>query len=124
MKIVFVLLLYIVSISKVFASPVYLACEVKDEQGKIHNYDVTLDEQNRKITYNHKNSTAYNVEGFFSATEISFKHESSSNIPLILTTIYTIDRTNLSFTVMAMFSDKKFIQSGSCEIVNVIDRKI
>lgn len=108
-------------LGKALAEPVYLACESKNEQGEIFKYDITIDEQNRKITYTYKRAgTSYNTEGFFSANEISFKHVFDK----VMTSNFAIDRTNLSLIVTNIIGDKKFVQSGGCEIVKVADRKI
>lgn len=117
----------------VFASPVYLDCQVSsDTESK--KFSIKLDEGTGKITHTRPDGSAFNADGFFAANTISYQNMNGGGYVKI-TIKYKINRTDLtvqeSFTIEP--SDPKFAakypakttrMGGECRVVEVKNRKI
>ncbi|MBI5450272.1 MAG: hypothetical protein HY940_02850 [Gammaproteobacteria bacterium] len=62
-----IVLASIVTPALVYAEPVYLDCYTESQREK-EIFSVKLDEDSGKITHTAENGSAFNAEGFFSAT--------------------------------------------------------
>ena len=115
--------------SSVYAKPVYLQCNLSSGT-EASKFTVKLDEDTGKATHTYSNGTAYNAIGFYSPTTISYKVIHDLGVATLSIT-YEIDRTTLKFTatdVTTMSNSYKpmdtEVKKGSCDILNIKDRKI
>jgi hypothetical protein len=113
------------------AAPIYLTCAASSET-ETHNFSLALDEDNRKITHTDSNGSAFNSEGFFTATEISYQALKANPI-FAETKQYKIDRTDLSVTFTFRLEatgatgrqhTSEIVSTGKCQIVDTPKRKI
>lgn len=116
------------------AAPVFLECEIHDENNNSRTFSITLDEQTTKITHAVKGGNTFNTEGFFTASTISYQQVSITS-GIRMTSIFEINRTTLAFThtftgepadaqIAAQLPGFTDITVGVCELVEVTDRKI
>ena len=117
------------------AEPAYLECLTKNDKNKESTFSIKLDESTGKITHTHGNGSAFNTEGFFTASKITYKsiHNMSG---LILTDTYVINRSTLEVSrlLRSEVADPEFAAqippstitnvTGQCDIVKIKNRKI
>ncbi len=123
----------------IHADPVYLYCTVKGEDNKPSSYYVSLNEITGKVSFTVK-KTGYTVfvNGVFTPNEISFQDIDRDDI--VMAREFVINRSSLEMVhifsiwiadpemAKEIYKDtgkpKPAISTGSCNIVNVNDRKI
>jgi len=128
-----ILLMTIVLSSAVaYAKPVYLDCTVSSNTEK-KTFSIKLDQESGKITHTRENGSAFNSEGLFAATTITYQ-EIQVVSGIRGTYKYEIDRPSLNIREIfvpkppdpdyaAEIPAKIIEMSGSCRIVKVKDRK-
>jgi hypothetical protein len=113
------------------AEPIYLDCTAKSPK-ETHIFSVALDEKTTKITHQNKDRNTFNADGFFTASEISYKNATCSSI-ICITHQYTIDRVTLSVTYLFRAEPvnkslgveaQEILSRGSCIIIKAPDRQI
>ena len=116
------------------AAPVFLDCEITNEEGEKKVFSVSLDADNGKVTHTHDNGGAFKTEGFFATNTITYQKIDLTK-SLRVTLKYEINRTDLSviesFTLAARNKEILKIQpptttlsTGTCKISEVTERKI
>lgn len=122
MKIKWVLVSVVFITSRAAADPIHLRCEHDTE--RVAPFEVTLDENTTKITHTEHDGSAFNTEGFFSASTVTYQ-KIRSGTPTVVSK-YEIDRTNLSFTATVAIEliNSVSTYTGTCEVVVVQGRRI
>ena len=114
-----------------FCEPIHLICTTgADSDGNVIQKEISIDEDARKVTIKLKNQS-HNAEGFFSANTISFQTVTTEDTMMLIQK-YEIDRRTLELseamelkeTSMNFSSGGEFKKTGTCEILEVKDRKI
>ncbi len=89
-------------VGHVVAKPVHLSCSTVFEGDPPKEFSVTLDEETGKVTHTFKNGAAFNADGFFTATEVSYKSSKCSSV--CITQQFSINRVDLSVTSQTIVS--------------------
>lgn len=114
-----------------WCEPVHLICTTgTDSDGNVIQKEISIDEDARKVTIKLKNQS-HNAEGFFSANTISFQTATTEDTMMLIQK-YEIDRRTLELreamelkeTSMNFSSGGEFKKTGTCEVLEVKDRKI
>lgn len=126
--IIFNLLYIVISLSTLaLAQTVYVTCTTynKATGNRIGEFTVTIDESTRKITHKYEDGSTFNTEGFFSVNTISYKFRRFPQVSSGEFWQYEINRVNLDVEVTIRNPNLPTMSSsGSCEIIDVPDRKI
>lgn len=130
-------LLGIISISMAtfaHAEPTYLQCKTTESNGNVVPFSVKLDEDSGKITQTYENGSSFNAEGFFSINTISYqtitRDSSFKTIDrfeidrknLNVVNVWTMESINPRYS--GMIETQRIENKGSCEVVQIKDRKI
>lgn len=118
--------------AQAYAAPVFLDCRFLDGE-TIHTFSVTLDEATNKITHTREGGSAFNAEGFFAASTITYQTISVGD--LTTTNKYEINRSSLALTYIfnvevtdpvrrLQLPGSTLTYSGSCDIAETPERKI
>ena len=79
-----------------FAAPVYLECDLTNDEGGKSNAQITIDEDTRKITHTDFIGRAFNTEGFFTSNTVSYQKSEINDVSRTVNS-YDIDRTTLEY---------------------------
>jgi hypothetical protein len=108
------------------ASPVYLTCSSADDETV---FQLTLNEQTQSATEYYISGLGKELsrktDGFFKSDSVTFKFESKM-LGGLVEGVYTIDRTNLNYTIMTTafgFGNPTPDESnGKCQLIEQKDR--
>lgn len=111
----------------VVAKPVYLSCSTTFKGDPPLAFSVTIDEETGKVAHQFSTGTAFNADGLFTATEVSYKMVNCAST--CMTQQFTINRVDLSVTSSIVISARNVGESapitstGTCTLQATPDRQ-
>jgi hypothetical protein len=111
----------------VSAKPVYLTCTTTYQNDPPRTFSVTIDEETGKITQQFLTGYSFNADGFFTATEVSYKKVDCSAI--CMTQEFTINRVDLTIRTSMIMSatnvgnSAPITSTGTCKLETPPERK-